>query len=126
MTRMKLTVCNRCRHVAKEDDFEGMDVQIFDQGGCGSGEDSFTLCDPCIEELRKWLVTKPVPDRFAGIDDKRHIGVVVRDELRIADATIAHVMNVPPHEFEYDVTPGTCNCARCRKPREHSIHHQES
>lgn len=56
---MTLTVCNRCGHTAKERDFEGMDVQIFDQGGSGTNEDSFTLCDPCTDALRVWLVTKP-------------------------------------------------------------------
>lgn len=59
MTRVKLTVCNRCGRTADERKFEGMDVQIFDQGGTGANEDSFTLCDPCADALREWIVTKP-------------------------------------------------------------------
>ena len=59
MTRVKLTVCNRCGHTDKEDDFEGMEVMISDQNGIANNEDCFTLCDPCTEALRKWLVTKP-------------------------------------------------------------------
>ena len=59
MTRVKKTVCNRCGHTDNEDDFEGMDVQIFDQGGLGNHEDGFTLCDPCVAVLRTWIVTKP-------------------------------------------------------------------
>ncbi len=55
MTRVKLTVCNRCGHTAGEYDFEGMNVQISTQEGLGSNEDGFTLCDPCVADLRKWI-----------------------------------------------------------------------
>ena len=59
MTRVKLTACNRCKHTARKDDFEGMNVTIFDQGGTGTSEDQFTLCDACITNLRKWLNGEP-------------------------------------------------------------------
>lgn len=52
-------MCNRCGHSAKKDDFEGMDLQIYQQEGTGSIDDAFTLCDPCVAALREWLVTKP-------------------------------------------------------------------
>lgn len=59
MTRVRMTVCNRCGHSDKEEAFEGMDVGIYDQGGSGTNEDSFTLRDPCTDALRKWISTKP-------------------------------------------------------------------
>lgn len=66
MTRVKLTVCNRCGHTDKENDFEGMDVQIYDQGGSGNSEDAFTLCDPCVAKLREWISRKKSPNRGNG------------------------------------------------------------
>lgn len=68
MTRVKLTVCNRCGHTAKEDDFEGMDVQIYTQDGNGLNSDAFTLCDPCTDALRVWIVTKPTSVVTQGKD----------------------------------------------------------
>jgi hypothetical protein len=54
---MRKSVCDRCHHIDNEDEFEGMDVLINYQGGCG--ESSYLLCDPCVEELRKWLKHNP-------------------------------------------------------------------
>jgi hypothetical protein len=66
MTQLKLTVCNRCGHRALEHEFEGMDVQIYDQDGTGSDADSYALCNPCTDALRVWLVSKPISEANRG------------------------------------------------------------
>lgn len=53
----KLSQCNRCGHVNNEDDFEGMEIGIYFQGG--RGQDKYLLCDPCVGALKKWISTTP-------------------------------------------------------------------
>lgn len=84
---MKLTACNRCGLTAKENEFEGMDVGIFTQGGSGSEEDAFTLCDPCTDALRLWIVTKPaveprLPPGFVSVIQCAGCGVSFHEDAR--------------------------------------------